>query len=190
MGQTVPPAARARTRISKAGRLSNPRNISGFTLIELIVVLGIISTLLFFSMPLFKDAGIFQNKNTEMGKLIQLIQSLKRRSIQKNMDLSLHISLDSNAVWITDSTMDETALQQARDDRTHLFHDLKITGIEFPGRSDTPREAHVIFFSKKGYSDMAILHMDDEDGPVSLKIEPFLMEVNPMPGHISFHDCI
>jgi len=170
--------------------LNNPRNISGFTLVELVVVMAIISTLLFFSMPLFKDAGIFQNQKKEIGKLIQLIQSLKRRSIQENMDFSLHISLESTAVWITDSTMDEAALQQARDDGTLLFHDLKITGIEFPGRSDTPQEAPVIFFSKKGYSDMAILHMDDGDGPVSLKIEPFLMEITPMPGQISFHDCI
>lgn len=185
------PAAKEKTKISKAGRLNNLRNTSGFTLVELVVVIAIISTLLFFSMPMFKATGIFQNKDREIGELIQLIQSLKHRSIQENMDFALHFSLDSNRVWITDSTMDETSLQNARDEKIELFHDLKITRIEFPpGANGMGREAPVIGFSRKGYSDMVILHLDDGDDLVSLKIEPFLMEVESIPGHISFDDCI
>lgn len=152
------------------------------------VVIMIISTMLFFSMPMFKAAGIFQNKNQEIGKLIRLIQSLKSKSVQEDMDFFLHFSLESNTLWITDSSMDENETQTARDNEIELLHDLRITRIEFPRHNDN--QTVVIGFSKKGYSDMAILHMDDGQDLVSLKIEPFLMAVDSIPGHISFNDCI
>jgi len=166
--------------------LNNTRRISGFTLVELVVVITIISIMLFFTIPMFNGAGILKDTNKEIGKFIQLIQSLKSESIEEKQDFFLHISMDPHAVWITDSAMDEEALEKARDNC--LFDTLEITHIELPGKvSPSPQG---IRFSKKGYSDRVIIQLNHGDEAVSLKIEPFLQEVDLIKGHISFDDCI
>jgi prepilin-type N-terminal cleavage/methylation domain-containing protein len=186
----VPPVAMERIKTSKAGILNKPLNhISGFTLIELVVVITILSTLLFFSLPMFRKTNIFQDGKKETGALIQLIQSLKQISMAENMDLFLHISTDSNLIWVTNSKMDQAQLQEAE----HLAKNLsplKIIQIKFPDKPDNTQGIHVIEFNKKGYSNMAIIHLNDGENPVSLKIQPFLMEITLVPGHISYNDCI
>ncbi|MCP3940076.1 MAG: prepilin-type N-terminal cleavage/methylation domain-containing protein [Desulfobacteraceae bacterium] len=166
--------------------MSNIKRISGFTLIEVVVVITIISGMLFFTIPMFNGAGIFRDTNKETGKLIQLIQSLKRKSLGADRDFFLNISMESHAVWVTDSTMDETAREEAGED--YLFDAWQIIGIEFP--ADVSPSPLGIRFSKKGYSDMVIIHLNDGEEAVSLKIEPFLPEVEVVNRYISFDDCI
>jgi prepilin-type N-terminal cleavage/methylation domain-containing protein len=186
MAQTERPVVRKKTRILKAGKLNNPKRITGFTLVELMVVITIISLMLFFAIPLFKIPANFGNKNTDTAKLIQLIQSLKRKSIGQNQDYFLHIATDSNRVWITDTSMDEPDDQ----DKTDPGENLEILHIELLGKPRSSGKETIIKFSKNGYSDMAIIHMDTGETPISLKVQPFLMEIETMAGHISFDDCI
>lgn len=178
---------RGKTRILKAGKLNNPKNITGFTLVELVVVITIISLMLFFAIPLFKLPANFGNKNQDTAKLIQLIQSLKRKSIGQNQDYFLHISTDSNRVWITDTSTDEP---EDQDDKVDPGENLEILHIELLGEPISSGKETIIKFSKNGYSDMAIIHMDTGETPISLKVQPFLMEIETMAGFISFDDCI
>ena len=181
---------KAKTRILKAGRLNSPKNIAGFTLVELVVVITIISLMLFFAIPLFKIPTTFGDKSQNTTKLIQLIQSLKRKSIAQNQDFFLHISTDSNRIWITKTSILTQEEPHQQDDKPPPEENPGILHIELPGKPVSSEKEAIIKFSKNGYSDMAIIHMENGETPISLKVQPFLMEVETMPGHISFDDCI
>ncbi|MCA1794045.1 MAG: Tfp pilus assembly protein FimT/FimU [Desulfotignum sp.] len=164
----------------------------GFTLVEIIVVITIMATLMAFSIPVFQGTGVFTTRMQGVKDLAGLITSLKYRAMRENHDIFLHIDPAGDHIWMTDTSMDGPALETAKASAFELTQNLRISEIEFArtpshDRENTPTRS--IRFSRQGYSDLVILHLDGADTPVSLKIEPFLMDVETVFDRISFDDC-
>lgn len=156
----------------------------------------LMAILLTFSLPGFKNIGIFKNQAQGSLDLARLITLAKHRAFKENTDLFLHLEINGDRIWITDKSMDAQALENARSGATALSENLRITGMEFAGASlhsradmSGPRSDLTIRFNRNGYSDGVILHVTDSGSPVSLKVSPFLMEVETFLEHVSFDDC-
>lgn len=169
----------------------------GFTLVELMVVLTIIAGLLAFSIPRFNRSGMLTSPREKgAADLAGLITSLKHRAIRENRDLVLHMDISSGRVWVTDTTMDDPALADATATATALPGKLRLVDIEFAGQAGgngtdagESLSEPVLRFSRHGYSDGAILHLSANNLPVSLKVAPFLMEIETVFDRISYDDC-
>ncbi len=72
------PEERVKIKMSTAGSLNRYKKISGFTLIELIVVISIVATLLLFSFPVFRDIVLFYDSASQVGSIVRLINDLKK----------------------------------------------------------------------------------------------------------------
>ncbi len=152
---------------------------SGFTLIELIVVIVIMSVLLVFAMPRF-SSFIFTDDTDRIARwVIFKAGSLKNRAVKEQKEYVINVDLDNNRFWITDESMlDEEALQSASDKSYNLPENVRILDVEFPGRGRIMQGIAEIFFYKKGYSDQAVIHIEgDDERKISLFIEPFLPSV-------------
>lgn len=177
----------------------------GFTLVELMVVLTILSVLLSFTIPIFKKTALSPDLE-QMEDLARLISTLKHRAILENKDFFMHLDTGSGQVRISGSAQDEDGTEPAfpgdpgkpgdlgdpGEPALTITGPLHIAGIEFPGTSrDTGRAGSdpVIRFSRHGYSDQAILHLEGGKTPVSLVIEPFLLEPKTVLSRVSFDDC-
>ncbi len=163
-------------------------------MVELVLVVLIVSTLIFFGVPRFRNTGFFQGQDKDVNRLIHLVQELKQRSVKDQLDYFLHLSPDSKMAWITDSAMDDQAREQALENPIELLNTWQLEQIEYPAALQGDHTPYIIKFNKLGYSDMAIIHlahqtMDRDDRLVSLRIEPFLMEVQSIEGRVSFNDC-
>ncbi len=84
----------------------------GFTLVELVVVIALITVFLAFSLPIFKSAGIFSRQAIETDDLARVITLAKHRAIQENRDFFLHLDINKPRAWLTHSDMDEQALEK------------------------------------------------------------------------------
>ncbi len=203
------PVEQVKTRISTVGSLSSHRHCRGFTLVELMVVLGIFVLLLGFSFPMFKDIRFFSQPGTQSGKLSILIQDLKRKAVTNHQDHYLHMDIGTNKLWITKGSMDRTindTMEETNDqdmmvssDEIRNDHEIEkflpidetftITGVEFDRDVSFEDQSIVLFFSKQGYSDFAIIQCTENDSAFTLKIEPFLFPVQVLQGHKSFERC-
>jgi prepilin-type N-terminal cleavage/methylation domain-containing protein len=152
---------------------------SGFTLIELIVVIVIMSVLLVFAMPRFSSFILTDNMDTVTRWLIFKANSLKNRAVKDQKYYVINVDLDNNRFWITDESMvDEETLQHAADKSYNLPENVRILDVEFPGKGRTMQGIAEIFFYKKGYSDQAVIHIKgDDERKISLFVEPFLPSV-------------
>jgi len=152
---------------------------SGFTLIELIVVIIIMSVLLVFAMPRFSSFIFTDNMDKVARWLIFKAGSLKNRAVKDQRYYVINVDLDNNRFWITDESMiDEEALQRAAEKSYTLPENVRILDVEFPGRGRTVNGIAEIFFYKKGYSDQAVIHIEgDDERKISLFVEPFLPSV-------------
>jgi len=152
--------------------------VRGFTLIELVVVTALISLLLVFAIPRFQDVSIFQGSNKISRWIMLKVGSLKDRAIKERRVYILHIGTDSGEMWVSGEGMDEEAREKARESARSLPAGYRISDVALPVRGKIAVGRVDIRFYPKGYSDKAMIHLEDDDGNyLSFLIEPFLTQV-------------
>ena len=163
--------------------------IKGFTLIELIVVISLISIMLFFAFPRFQS-NVLSDSTKEVSRWILLkIPFIKESAAREQRRYILHVSLDSNKLWITHEAMLEEALQSAETNAYKLPEDIKLLDVEYPDQKKISVGQADIYFNEKGYSDKAIIHLENDDNEkVSFLIEPFLLRVRLYNSYEEFED--
>ncbi len=161
----------------------------GFTLIELIVVIVLIGLMASFALPRM-DGFIFSGSTDRVSKWIILnVASLKNNAVKDQVDYALNADLSENSFFISTAEMDEDMLGEARENSFKLPDTVSIIDIVFPFEMDDDEESTGILFYSKGYSDNAIIHIENDSGErYSYIIEPFLPSVEVRDGFVLFDD--
>lgn len=157
---------------------------------ELTVVIIIISILMLFSVPMLRDIPLFSDPTGQTGDIARLINALKKRAVEKNLDFSMHIDTGSGFVWVTDETMDDEKKREAKQNGKRLSNSMTVLDVEYPGVMESSAGEYEISFKKSGYSDFALIHILDNKKNLTLKIEPFLSRVQLLDRYIHFENCI
>jgi len=161
----------------------------GFTLIELIVVITLISLMLFFAIPRFQVDVLSDNTNKVSRWIMLKVHSLKEKAVREQKLYVLHISLDSSRLWITSEIMSQEEIQAAEANGYELSDDINLLDVEYPDEEKISVGRADIYFYKKGYSDKAIIHISNDDNERrSFLIEPFLSHVRLYDEYIGFED--
>jgi prepilin-type N-terminal cleavage/methylation domain-containing protein len=152
--------------------------INGYTLIEIVVVISLISLLLFFAIPRFQHAVLTDSTKNLSRWIMGKVFFLKERSVRDQKLYVLNVGVDSNRLWVTHESMSEEELENAALGGYQLPMDLRILDVEFPNGEVISGGRAGIYFYKKGYSDKAFIHIEDADNKqLSFLIEPFLSRV-------------
>ena len=172
----------------------------GFTLIELVAVLAVISIMLFFTVPRFNTFSQTDDIKGVSRWLITTVSQLKSKAMSDQIPFVLTVDLSNNLFQISavgtadESQPDEKASsEEAAISATEfkLSDHIKITGVLYPGQDPISSGQADIFFYAKGYSDRAIIHIaDDNNNRLSFLIEPFLNQVELLSGHLDFQQVL
>ena len=161
---------------------------SGFTLIELIVVVALLGLMLFFSLPRLQNNPFLNDTKKSSRWLIGKIQTLKESAIRDQKGYTLHFDLDSGRVWETHESMSPEDLENAALNSYALPDNIRIIDIEHPTKGKILYGQAKITFYKAGHTDKAIVHMQDGDTDLSFLIEPFLSDVQFFEKYAGFDD--
>jgi prepilin-type N-terminal cleavage/methylation domain-containing protein len=150
----------------------------GFTLIEIVVVLALVTLLLTVAVPRLAENAFIDPKRKTSLWITKKIHSLKAQSISQARDHTLHIDLTTGQMWTTHAGQPEEEATAARQAGHTLPEGALIEGVEFPRIGlQTSGQADVQFF-KTGYSQKALILIGFDDGSRrSFLIEPFLPKV-------------
>ena len=155
---------------------------------ELIVVVTLLSILLVFAIPRF-EGTVFQDDAKRSSRwIIAKIQMLKESAVRDQKQYTLHVNLDNNTVWETNSSMSQEDQEQALLDSSQIPGGLRIIDVEYPGRGLVNTGVAGIRFFKGGYSDKAMIHAEDGETRWSFLVEPFLSEVRLLEGYAGFEN--
>lgn len=150
----------------------------GFTLIEVMVVVSLISIILFFSMPRFENYMLLDGTKKASRWIIGKVKILKDNAVLKRQLYTLHVSLDTNRLWSTNESMSSEEFKNAQNQAYELPDEVKLLDIEYAGKGKVSFGEAEICFYKNGYSDKVFIHIENnENKRLSFLVEPFLSEV-------------
>ena len=175
-------------RTSPTGK--NRNNSSGFTFVELMVVVGIFTIVLLFSIPLFRQIHLNSNASDHVSGLILFLEDLKGRAMVENKNFILHMDSGFGRIYVTDDAMDEDALQNARNNGVSLNGDLQLLNLEFPDDDPRPGDDKRICFFSRGYSDRVLIHVREQRQEMTIQICMFQKKIHLIDRYVSYDDCI
>lgn len=165
-------------------------NQFGFTFVELIVVIGILTIGLLFSIPVFRQIHLTSDASDQVSGMLLFLENLKLRAIVENKNVTLYVDSGSGKMFVTDDTMDEDARQVALNNGVSLSGDLQVLNLEFPDDGSRPGDDKTICFFSKGYSDRALIHVREESREMTIQICMFQKKVHLIDRYVSYDDCI
>ena len=181
------PVGKRKTRILIAGKLNKQSN--GFTLIELIVVISLISIIIFVSVPRFHNKTLPDNTKKISRWIMVTSRHLKEKSFCDQKLYTMHIDMEGRQLWVTDESMSEEEVLKAGQKGFMVPDDVEVLDVEFPGNNKIISGLADIHFYTHGYSDMALIHIQDNDNnQLSFLIEPFLPKVKLYEKYSQFED--
>jgi len=159
----------------------------GFTLIELIVVLSLISLMLFFAIPRISGDLLADDLNAASRWIILKGRALKDQAHLEQQRFVLHIDMGTDRLWISNAAMSAEELEKAAGQAYQLPEGVKLLDVEYPALGKiTSGEAEIWFF-ENGYSEKALIHLANGANEIrSFLIEPFLPAVKVFTQEIGF----
>lgn len=194
------PAARNIIRTSIVGKLnkfpaSKFNNHQGFTLIELIVVISLISILLAFALPKLNVSFVTDHQRKLSTWIVLTVKSLKENALRDQTLYVLNLDFDNQQMWTEKSvtkeeTPEEKAVEEKKapeENKYSLPEGYRLMDVEFVDDKKIKEGIVPIHFYPKGYSDKAIIHVQDEnDNRSSYLIESFISHVKIHEEYIDF----
>lgn len=159
----------------------------GFTFIELIVVIVLIGLMFSFALPKM-DGYLFSDGTDRVSRWLVLnVTHLKSRAVKDQARYALNVDIANNAFWISSEAMDEEGLEEAKKQSFVLSDDVKIVDVIHPYEPSEDEEMNDVLFYRKGYSDRAVIHIENDDEKrFSFVIEPFLPGVEIRDGFVGY----
>jgi prepilin-type N-terminal cleavage/methylation domain-containing protein len=160
---------------------------SGFTLLELIVVIALIGIMLVVSVPTLQNTLIDDRLKGTCRKIIGLVNSVRELAAREQQPYFLNIDRNENRIWYEkdvevgaveeEEETEETVETEGRLE-LNIPAEVQISEIWTRSEGEYSDDQHRIWISSKGYMDQTVLHVtDDDDNVISLHFSPFLDNV-------------
>jgi len=158
----------------------------GYTLIELIVVIVLLSLMFGLAVPKLRQAVLNDSLDTTSLRIIGLVEDLRERAISDQVSYVLHLDMRGNKLWAFAVNASEEQQETAKDRAYQLPRDVEIEDIWSWSRGKSYDEA-VIHFTKKGYIEQSMIHLQSDEGrQLSLELTPFLGSIKIHDGYVDF----
>jgi len=152
-----------------------PRPSPGFTLLELIVVILLMTILLGFAIPAFEGGALTGSRDNVARELLSAVQKLKTAALRRQSLHQLHLDLDQGRLWVTREDTTDKEDTPGQTSEWTLPDATRIAQVRFPGDREIRSGIVAINFYPEGYSDRAIVRLAGEGKPYTdLVIEAFL----------------
>lgn len=171
---------------SSAGRPNFRKD--GFTLIELVVVMTLISIMVFVTIPNFQHLLTDNMRETSQWILLQ-VPKFKAKATSENQLYTLHVDMDNHILWFSCSGMSDYELHSAMEQGFQIDDSIRVVDVLYSNEESYNGGDALISFYPKGYSDKAILHFEKDNGDrLSFLFEPFLSQIDMVEGYVDFED--
>jgi general secretion pathway protein H len=172
---------------------SNPDR--GFTMIELLVVMVIISLVTAFTIPSIRTSLLSDQLKTAARRLIGLVTEVSQDAVSNQSEYILNFDLENNRVWATRGAGQGTGQdgqnedKKSREKKLKIPESVKIVDITSVHGGKLSQGAPTLYFSKKGYVDKTAIHLRSDDGrDMTIVLSPFMGVARIFDSYVELED--
>jgi prepilin-type N-terminal cleavage/methylation domain-containing protein len=160
---------------------------TGFTLIELMVVMLLISIILAVAIPRF-EGGFLQDPIKQFSrKMISTVRSLRSAAVQTQMQQTLVVDLNSQQLYVASPAKQDETGSAAPKKSFKLPDSLALVAVEFSGSDRVTTGNAQIHFYPAGYSDHAFIRLESgNEDRYTFVVQPLLPKVKLFEEWIDF----
>jgi len=167
----TPREERERTRMSTAGISNRSRvgytrigELSGFTLIEMTMVIFLMGIMLSLTLPRLRDVALSDNLKNTVRTMNSTVKEIRYQAIKDNHEYLLKYDFGSKTFWSDSTYLTEEKRIASRENSISLPSDIRVIDISFKdGEKETSGEVS-IRFTREGYISPSVIHLGSDDG--------------------------
>jgi prepilin-type N-terminal cleavage/methylation domain-containing protein len=196
MGMITPREEKVKTRMSTAGILNRSRegntrigDLSGFTLIEMTMVIFLMGIMLSLTLPRLRDIALSDNLKNTVRTMNATVKEIRYQAIKDSHEYLLKFDFSSKAFWSDSPYLTEEKRIAAKENSISLPSDIRVIDISFKdGDKKTSGEVS-IRFSKEGYISPSVIHLGSDDGRrFTYILRPFLGDADIIEEYVEIEE--
>lgn len=147
----------------------------GFTLVEIMMVMVIITIVTSFAVPNLRSSLYADPLKSTTRKLVGLVAEASQKAVSKRAVYLLNIDFERNQVWISPGKAEEEELERARLRRLDIPGSVRVADVASVYAGKRSAGTTTVRFTEKGYVDRTFIHLRADDGRnMTLMLSPFM----------------
>lgn len=183
--------AKTKMQTSTVGRCNAGSDVQGFTLLELIIVMVLISLTASFAVPKIRSSFYRDELSAAAQSFVSLVTETAQKARAENTPFILRFQPDTKTfVALPVTTIPKTREEEQDKEylRITLDDSISFTGGEEQEDEDD-QEMNEIRFTSRGYTRKAVVYFENESGDQrSVILSPFLGVARILDDHVSLAD--
>lgn len=165
----------------------------GFTMIELLVVMVLISLVTAFTIPSIRTSLFSDQLKATARRLVGLVVEVSQDAVGSQSEYLLNFDLENNLVWATRgatrSESSDTDATGVAGKKLEVPESVRIVDItSFHGGKES-QGTSTLYFSKKGYIDKTAIHLRDDGGrDMTIILSPFMGAARIFDSYVDLED--
>ncbi|MDY0351251.1 MAG: prepilin-type N-terminal cleavage/methylation domain-containing protein [Desulfobulbaceae bacterium] len=161
----------------------------GFTLLEIMIVLVIITLTTSFAVPALRDSLYTDQLKSTSRKLVGLVSEASQEALGSRAAHLLHVDFERNLVWITPESPAPDESEPRRLREMKIPESVRVAGVASVYGGKRAGGTTTIRFTEKGYVDRTFIHLRSEDGRVmTLMLSPFMVVSRISDAYVELED--
>jgi len=150
------------------------RGQTGFTLLELLVVIVLVGVIVVLAVPSTRDALTGDSLKKASRQFVGMERKLRGDAVRDQIDYILCIDLPNSAYWVVASDMTPGKQDEIKKNPKHLPADVVVADIvDESNKKKFDGEARIVF-RKSNICSPAVIHLSYEEDNMTIVINPFL----------------
>ena len=140
------------------------------------------------SVPSLRNAFLDDGK-TATRQLVGEIRRLRDHALKENKIISLHFDLALNRLWVESPAMTVEDRELARENARSVPGNARVVDVTSLIRADSTLSDGVIYFTKKGYVEPSVIHLQAEaEENWTIVLNPFMTEIKVYDRYVDVSD--